>query len=104
MKAVRLRIYLWFLILLKFMDVMLTTYAHNNLPIREVNPLGYNIVIIVSIIYLFIMFAFMKYYDRFKEMRVEMIQHYRIYMNLLLIAILIYCFVVINNCYMILTH
>lgn len=95
MKAVRWKKLLWTLIILKFLDIM-TTIIGLSLGATEMNPLGQEIVIGVSIIYLFIMFYMTGIFEN-KKRRAEYIKWYRLFVIGLKIDIAIYTIVVISN-------
>lgn len=105
-KAYRFKKYLLILILLKFFDIMTTIYAIRNLNAREVNPLGYDIVIIASIILMFAMFYIAKYYSNHNTLYVRLKQR-NFYTTIIIglsVNILLYTIVVSNNLLQILKY
>jgi len=99
MKGYRFKKLIWILILLKFLDIITTIIAVGYLGAKEINPLGYNIVLIISTLYLPLFFMIAKYYHLHNGMRIglQMKKGYTIVIATLQSVIAIYVFVVINN-------
>ncbi len=98
MRALRFRKLLLILIGLKFLDII-TTITGVTSGSREINPLGYDIVIVVSILYMIFLFWIAKYYYIIPNFRNEFSskRRYKALISWVTFLICIYTFVVISN-------
>jgi len=96
---------IWIIIFIKFFDIATTIIGVKFLKNVELNPIGYDVAMIGSITYLFLLFIFAKYYNKCKPIyqSLKSRNRYKILINTLQLIIYFYFIVIINN-YMMIIH